>query len=106
LSHARRIPLVHLVDAEREVHIDPLFPGELAEERMFRRARTTSLFEDKPELTAIGDSPIWQFQEMAGCRDEVMDSSRLKQRSERTACREGPIRKLLQRILHGVAPPM
>src|SRR5262249_36954227 len=39
-SHAGCIPLTHLVDAERELHVNPLFSGQLGEKRMFRRAAT------------------------------------------------------------------
>ena len=106
LSHARCILLVHLVDAECEVHVDLLFPGQLSENGMFGRAGTTALLEHEPKFPAIGDSPIGQCQDMASCPDEVVDSSRQKQRSERTARRERPIRELLKRVRHGVAPPM
>lgn len=60
-TDARRIPLIHLVNAQDERHVDVLFSGELREESMFGRARTTAFLEHQPELAAIHDSTIGQL---------------------------------------------
>ena len=50
LSHARRIPFAHLVDAKCELHADILFTSKFCEQGVLGRTCATAFAQDEPKL--------------------------------------------------------